>query len=111
VGFIREDRFSRLQGSKVNVKSGRIEPRRYTQPREFFEYLNSRARRETELFSEISTRQLEKIDRSFRANADKFVGSDAYVAMQNDLRMFGDAAFAPDYSTGEDGKKDSKKSA
>jgi hypothetical protein len=67
VGFIREDRFSRLQGSKVNVKSGRIEPRRYTQPREFFEYLNSRARRETELFSEISTRQLEKIDRSFRA--------------------------------------------
>lgn len=111
VGFIREDRISRWQGSKVHVKNGRIEPCRYTLPREFFEYLNSRARRETELFSEISPRQLEKIDRSFRANADKFVGSDAYVAMQNDLRMFGDAAFAPDYTLEEDGPKDSKKSS
>ena len=73
--------------------------------------LNSKVRRETELFSEISPRQLEKIDRSFGANADKFVGSDACVAMQNDLRMFGDAAFAPDRSTGEDGPKVSKKSS
>jgi hypothetical protein len=96
IGFIREDRLSRWQGSKVHVKHGQIEPRTYTLPTEFFEYLNSKARREAELFSGISPRQLEKIDRTFRANVDKFVGSDACVAMQHDLRMFGDAASTPE---------------
>jgi hypothetical protein len=96
LGFIREDRLNRWQGMKVHVKHGQIEPRKYTLPREFLEYLNSKARREAELFSRISARQLEKIDRAFRANVDKFAGSDACLAMQYDLRMFGDAAFAPE---------------
>lgn len=94
----KEDRLNRWQGMKVHVKHGQIEPRRYSLPGEFLEYLNSKARREAELFSRISSRQLEKIDRAFRANADEFAGSDACLAMQYDLRLFGDAAFAPDNS-------------
>lgn len=30
---------------------------------------------------------------SFRSNVDKYVGSDEFHAMQNDIRMFGDDAF------------------
>ena len=80
-------------------------------PVEFLEYLNSKARRAAELFSGISPRQAEKIDRAFRANKDKFLGSDASVAMQNDLRMFGNAAFTRGYSPDEDGPEESKKSS
>jgi len=96
LGFIREDRPSQWQGGKVHVKTGRIEPRKYTMPRPFFEYLNSKARSAAELQSGISPRQVEKIDQAFRANIDRYIGSDEFVAMQNDVRMFGDAAFTPE---------------
>jgi hypothetical protein len=111
LGFIREDHLSRWQGTKVHVKTGRIEPRQYTMPREFFKYLNSRARHVAALLSRVSRRQSEKIDQAFRANVDKFVGSDEFVAMQNDVRMFGDAAFTRDHPLEEDEPKDSGKSS
>lgn len=110
LGFIREDHLSRWQGTKVHVKTGRIEPRQYTMPRGVFEYLNSRARLEAGLLSGVSLRQSEKIGQAFRANIDKFVDSDQFVAMQNDVRMFGDVAFTREHPLEEDGPKDSGKS-
>ena len=59
-----------------------------------FEYMNGKARREIELSVSISPRQLEKIDETFRLNAEKFVGTDAFIAMQNDIEMFGEDAFS-----------------
>lgn len=93
LGFIHDERPNQWQGTKVRLKQGRIEPQRYKLPFVFFEYLNGKARRETELSAGISPRQLEKIEQTFRANVEKFVGSDAFVAMQNDIEMFGDDAF------------------
>lgn len=103
LGFIREDRPSHWQGTKVHVKTGRIEPRNYVLPRQFFEFINTKARRQAELLAGVSTRQHEKIDQAYRANIDKFVGSDEFVAMQNDVRLFGDAAFTRDHSSEDDG--------
>jgi|CXWL01.1.fsa_nt_gi hypothetical protein len=111
LGFIREDRPNRWQRTKVHVKTGRIEPCQYTMPRELFEYLNSRARHVAGLLSGVSRRQSEKIDQAFRSNVEKYVGSDEFVAMQNDVRMFGDAAFTREHSLEEDGPKDSVKSS
>jgi len=105
LGFIREDRPERWHGAKVHIKTGRIEPRKYVMPRSFFEYLNAKARRLAELLAGISPRQRKKIDQTFRANIDRFVGSDELAAMQNDLRMFGDAAFTQDCLS-EEGKED-----
>ena len=110
LGFIREDHPNRWQGTKVHVKTGRIEPCQYMMPQEFFEYLNSRARHVAGLLSGVSCCQSEKIDQAFRANVDKYVGSDEFIAMQNDVRMFGDAAFTRDPPLEEDGLKDSGKS-
>lgn len=70
-----------------------IEPRKYYLPEKFFEYINSKARGETEILNSISTRQRARIDQSFRENAERFVGTDAFLAMQNDIEMFGDDAF------------------
>lgn len=94
LGFIHDERPNLWQDAKVRLKQGRIEPQRYRLPLKFFEYLNGKARRETELSASISPRQLEKIEKSFQENAKKFVGSDAFVAMQNDIEMFGDDAFS-----------------
>ena len=99
LGFVREDRRSQWQGTKVHVKTGLIEPRKYILPRAFFEYLNGKARRTAELLASISPRQSEKIDKSFRSNINKFIGSDEFEAMQNDIRMFGDAAFTRSHSS------------
>ncbi len=93
LGSIHEEHPNQWQGTKVRLKNGLIQPQRYTMPRAFFEYLNGKARREIELSSSISPRQRERIEQSFRANAENFVGSDAFTAMQNDIEMFGDDAF------------------
>jgi hypothetical protein len=94
LGVIQDKRPNQWQGTKVRLKQGRIEPQRYTLPFAFFEYLNGKARQTRELSESISPRQQKKSDRSFRANADKFVGSDAFIAMQNDIDMFGEDAFS-----------------
>lgn len=99
LGFIREDRPGRWQGSKVKITTGRIEPRRYSIPEEFIEYINSKARREAELIAGLSPRQREKMDQAYREKITAFIGSDAYIAMENDVRMFGKAAFISDSPT------------
>ncbi len=102
-GFVREEQRSRWQGTKVHVKKGVIEPRTYQLPQALFEYMNGRARRTAELLASISPRQSDKIDQSFRSNINKYIGSDEFQAMQNDVRMFGDAAFTRSHAS-KDGK-------
>jgi hypothetical protein len=93
LGFIRQDRPGDWQDTRVHLKAGRIEPRTYNVRFELFEYLNGRARRTAELLAGVSERQSKKIDETFRTNIQSYIGSDEFMAMQNDLRMFGDAAF------------------
>lgn len=93
IGLIHEERPNHWQGTKVRLKRGLIEPRRYRLPWAFFEYVNSKAKREIELLRSISSRQREKIEQSFSENAERFVGTDAFLAMQSDIQMFGDDAF------------------
>ncbi|ULA65965.1 MAG: hypothetical protein LZF62_40004 [Nitrospira sp.] len=93
LGCIHNERPNDCQGTKVRLKRGRIEPQKYKVPFVFIEFMNRKARREMELTSGISARQREKTDKGFLANADKFVGSDAFIAMQTDIDMFGEDAF------------------
>ena len=93
LGFIHNEHPNQWHGTQVRLKQGRIEPQRYNMPFWFFEYLNDKARREREIAASISLRQCEKSDQSFQENVERFVGSDAFLAMQNDVEMFGDDAF------------------
>ena len=85
-----------MAGSRVQLRTGQIEPRKYTINRGLFDYLNARARLVVELQSGISPRQAQRSDEARRANVENYVGSDEFLAMLNDLSMFGEAAFARD---------------
>ncbi|MGQ0556588.1 MAG: hypothetical protein ACT4PN_11675 [Nitrospiraceae bacterium] len=108
LGFIRQDRPNQWQGSTVHLKTGQMEPRKYTINRGLFDYLNARARLVAELQSGISPRQAQKSDEARRANVENYVGSDEFLAMLNDLRMFGEAAFTRDDLPEESGPKELK---
>lgn len=111
LGFIRQDRPNHWQGSKVHLKTGQIEPRKYTINKGLFDYMNARARLVADLLSGISPRQAKNINEARRANVEKYVGSDEFLAMLNDLRMFGEAAFTRDELPDEGGSKESKTSS
>jgi hypothetical protein len=102
LGFVREDRPNHWKGIKVHVRKGRIEPRTYIVPRGLFGSMNTRARSVTEGYSVISPRQAAKIDQSFRENKDNYIGSDHFIALENDVRMFGQAAFTRKGSSKEE---------
>ncbi len=73
--------------------------------------MNARARLVADLLSGISPRQAKNINEARRANVEKYVGSDEFLAMLNDLRMFGEAAFTRDELPDEGGSKESKTSS
>ncbi len=100
LGFIREDHLNRWQGTKINVKTGVVEPRNYELPNQFLKYINSRARHITEQQSQLSERQRKKIDKAFQSNKERLVNSDQFLAMQSDMKMFGEAAFKDSFSLG-----------
>lgn len=93
LGFINEQNYNYWKGSKINANKGVIGPRRYMLPMAFADYLNEKAQKITELIGSVSDKQQEKIDSSFKRNADRYIGSDAYQAMLADISMFGDEAF------------------
>ncbi len=96
LGFIRQERPNQWQGSRVHLRTGLIEPRNYKLPSGFLDYLNVRARMVAELLAGISPSQVKKIDEARRANVENYVGSDEFLSMLHDLRMFGEAAFTRD---------------
>ena len=102
LGFIREDHPNHWRGTKVHATEGHIEPRNYVVPRQFGEYLNSKARRLAELNATISDRQREKIDEAFWTNLDRFAESDSFHAVDSDVRLFGTAAFTRPRQSGND---------
>jgi hypothetical protein len=101
LGLIKLEHPEQWIGSKVHATEGLLEPRKYTLPRLLIDYLVSKARRMAELKGKISERQRAKIDESFRQNIDKLVGTDLMRAMEEDVRLFGDATFADPDSTSE----------
>lgn len=103
MGFIQERNPTRWRGTKVHGTAGVIEPRKYVLPHAFGEYLNDKATRMSRALARVSDRQQQKIDGALRANADKFVGSDAFAAMQADIEMFGHEAFTKRESPPNDG--------
>jgi len=93
VGFIdlREPRT--WSGTKVHVREGVIEPRSYSLPAKFAEYLIGQARRFAEIHKKISPRQREKIDENMERNLEQLADSESFAAMDHDVRLFGTAAF------------------
>lgn len=100
IGIIHEPKKDAWKGARVDPVSGTIRPRKYVLPAALIEYLNEKAQAIHSALASVSERQKQKIESTFRANIDKFAGSDAFDAMNADVELFGDKAFgvpeAPD---------------
>lgn len=94
LGFVNEPNPNHWSGSRVNANQGTVEPRRYTFPAPFRDYLIDKANSISAALASVSDRQRTRIDQAFRDNIDRFVGSDSFRAMDADVQMFGYAAFS-----------------
>jgi hypothetical protein len=94
LGFIYEPNLNHWKGTKVHATHGFIEPKRYVVPRAFGDYLNEKANKVSTSLNSVSDRQQSKIDATFRENVDRYIGSDAFTAMQADFNMFGNSLFS-----------------
>lgn len=93
LGFYKVDHPRQWKGTKVHANQGVLEPRKYVLPKQFGEFLNHKANRASTAFAGMSDRQQSKVQQAFHANIDRFADSDAFKAMDNDVCMFGGAAF------------------
>jgi hypothetical protein len=94
LGFVESLYPRQWKGTKVEYRGGWFGPKDYTMPAGLVEYLNDRAMRTRGATEKISVPQQEKIAQSVRDNADRFLQSGLFRAMQRDIEMFGADAFA-----------------
>lgn len=95
IGIVHEPNQGHWKGTKVHATHGYVEPRKYVVPRALAGYWTDKAKNMRSALASMSEKQHEKVDKAFRANIDKFIGSDAFIAMQADIDMFGNDAFTP----------------
>ena len=93
LGFLQLNNPGHWQGTKVEAAGGFIEPKKYTLPADFVDYLFHKAKRLAELNSQISSAQRKKIEEAFRRNRDRIAKSDDFYALSHDVRLFGKAVF------------------
>jgi hypothetical protein len=96
LGFVDLQKPEQWSGSKIRLRGGRIHPRNYTLPRQFGDYLGSRAKRVWDAQANTSPAQKEKIKATFLKNIDAFATSQLREAIEFDLSLFGDAALNKD---------------
>jgi hypothetical protein len=94
IGFVHEPNLNHWKGTKVHAHEGTVGPRQYVLPRAFGDYLNEKASSLRETLGSISEKQQQRIDTAFRANIENYISSDAFVAMNADVEMFGSQAFS-----------------
>ena len=94
LGFVHEPNLDHWKGTKVHATHGFVEPRKYVVPQALAGYLNEKATKIRDALDSVSERQKEKIDEAFRSNIDRYIGSDAFTAMNADVDLFGEEAFS-----------------
>ena len=92
-GTIRPDS-QRWKGTAVAGNEGWIGPNKYELPGSLWNYLNEKAYDAGAALATVSEKQRGKMEQAFAKNVHAFVGSDAFRAMQADVEMFGNGAFA-----------------
>lgn len=92
-GFIQEDSSKRWKGTKVHVKKGLIMPRDYRLPQNIADYWNEKANLGAKALASTSPRQKQIIKETILENADEFINSEIFRAMQYDVYHSGKNAF------------------
>ena len=95
-GSIVESHPEHWHGTKVNANEGVVEPRKYSIPGQLRGYWNEKARMMADALASVSPRQKGRIEKAFKDSLDRYAGSDAFAAMEADVRRFGKDAFQAD---------------
>jgi hypothetical protein len=93
LGFVKVKEAWKMRSSKIALKRGSIYPRSYYWPPGFMDYVTAKAQTISETYSDMSPKQLEKIDEYIRNNPEKVAQSETFKAFLNDYEMFGDTVF------------------
>jgi hypothetical protein len=88
LGFIHYENPNYWKGTKIHVKQGTIGGD-VTVPEQFFEYLNERADTMRKYDESISSKQKEKIHKSYMRDLDHVGRSETFQAIDADVSMFG----------------------
>ena len=88
LGFIGISHPRQWQGTKIHIKGGHIGGD-LTLPAPFFDYLIERTEQLQTGYSQISTKQRDKISKTIDDNQEQFIESELYEATIADIEMFG----------------------
>jgi hypothetical protein len=77
------------EGTKIHVRHGTLRPGRFTVPAGILGLIREKAGHFAAAMDSISPTQRAKIDNHIRDNLDIFAGSDQFVSIMADFRMFG----------------------
>lgn len=95
-GFIQMSNPRSWQGTKLNVRYGILGSDNYKLPPSIGDFLMDRANRMATSQAEMSARQRKILNDAIYASPEPIAQSESFLAMQQDVAMFGEAAFAPD---------------
>lgn len=98
VGFINIKEPKQWGGTKLHINKGILGSKKYSLPDYFGEYQFNRARRIGAIQEKLSLRQKEKIDLDYIADPERAIRSETFEAMDQDVFLFGRAAFRDDKS-------------
>jgi hypothetical protein len=94
LGFMSKPSRKYWQGTKINLKGGKIEPREYKIPRGFGRYLNSKAENLHKAISKLSPQQRGKIVKAYsRQSPDVLANSKTFEAISHDIELSGNSMF------------------
>lgn len=93
IGFVEIPDPKHWKGTKIHIKHGMLGSKHYYLPSNFGEYILDRTRRVRSIQETMSSRQKEKIDKAYRADPDHAVRSESFEALEQDVFLFGKAAF------------------
>ena len=89
LGFVNMRYPRQWEGTKVNLKQGYVEPKKYVLPTSFGDYLHMRARTVSEMERSISSKQVERIAADYTKDLDKSAKSETFKALHYDVELFG----------------------
>lgn len=89
IGYIRCLDKRKWRDSRVAVKGGTLQPKKFNFPIELWEDIKEKANHRENLKNSISDRQQHKINESYKKNSDKVQNSKTLKALSKDLKVFG----------------------
>lgn len=93
VGFIEMPNRRQWVGTKLHVNHGSFNDLHYKVPDLFRNCFYHNARKAAIIQQNLSDRQQDRIDQTYRKNQDQYVGSEMFNATTQDFALFGEAGF------------------